>query len=63
MKQDALLRWIELAEHARVWLLTKEDPARVMVDPVPTSIKPPNTLLASLREQLCLRKKGRRLSR
>ena len=62
MKQTALLRWIEVAEHARFCLLAEERPGRVTVGPRPISALPQNTLLARLREQLCLSETKRRLS-
>jgi len=50
MKQSTLLRWIEAAESARFCRLADEDPKRV----TPIRALPPNPLLVSLREQLCL---------
>jgi hypothetical protein len=54
MKQTALLHWIEVAEHARFCRLAGERPWRPVTDRTPTSVHSFNTLLASLRKQLCL---------
>ena len=54
MKQTPLLRWIEAAEHARVRLLAEERPRVTALDPRPISGQTPKSLLANLREQLCL---------
>ena len=56
MKQTSLLRWIEAAEHAPVRLLAEEHPR-------PISAQTPKSLLANLREQLCLGHAIDRLSR
>jgi hypothetical protein len=61
MKQTALLRWIEVAEHARFCLLAEEHPRPDTVDPRSISAQSPNTLLARLREQLYLGETRRRL--
>jgi len=64
MKQTPLLRWIEATEHARVRLLAEERlrPVRV-IDQRPISGQTPKSLLANLREQLCLGHAIDRLSR
>ena len=54
MKQGALLRWIEVAEHARFCLLAEERAERAPIDPTPTRTQPRKSLLDNLREQLCL---------
>jgi hypothetical protein len=62
MKQTPLLRWIEVAEHARFCLLAEEHPMPDTVDPRSISAQSPNTLLARLREQLYLGETRRRPS-
>ena len=54
MKQTALLHWIEVAESARFCRLAGERPWRAETDRAPISAYSYNTLLASLRKQLCL---------
>jgi len=51
MKQTALLHWIEVAESTRFCRLAGERPES---DRAPVSAYSFNTLLASLRKQLCL---------
>ena len=63
MKHPTMLRWIEAAEAHSVCLLAEEDPARATINPTSTSAHSFNTLLSSLREQLCLGEATRRLSR
>ena len=54
MKQTALLHWIEVAESARFCRLAGERPWRAETDRAPISTYSFDTLLASLRKQLCL---------
>jgi uroporphyrinogen-III synthase len=60
MKQSPLLRWIEAAEAHSVCLLAEEDPAQATINPTSTSAHSFNTLLTSLREQLCVGEATRR---
>jgi hypothetical protein len=54
MKQTPLLRWIEAAEARSICTLAEENPARAIVAPASRNAQPLNSLLASLREQLCM---------
>jgi hypothetical protein len=61
------MRWIEAAEARSVWMLAEERPARATVAVALPSAPPIPTVLAKLRDQLCLgdatRRRLARLSR
>jgi hypothetical protein len=63
MKQTNLMRWLEAAEARSVWMLAEERPARATVAAALPGTQPTQTVLAKLREQLCLGEATRRLAR
>ena len=60
MKQTNLMRWIEAAEARSVWMLAEERPARATVAAALPGTQPVQTVLAKLRDQLCLGEATRR---
>ena len=60
MKQTNLMRWIEAAEARSVWMLAEERPARAAVAAALPGTQPIQTVLAKLRDQLCLGEATRR---
>ena len=63
MKQTNLMRWIEAAEARSVWMLAEERPARATVAAALPGTQPTQTVLAKLRDQLCLGESTRRVAR
>ena len=63
MKQTNLTRWIEAAEARSVWMMAAENSAGTAVAADLLNAQPVPSILARLREQLCLDTATRRLSR
>jgi hypothetical protein len=63
MKQTNLTRWIEAAEARSVWMIAAENPTGMAVTAALPQARPAPSVLARLREQLCLDMATRRLSR
>ena len=63
MKQTNLTRWIEAAEARSVWMIAAENPAGMTVAAALPNARPVPSVLARLREQLCLDTATRRVAR
>ena len=63
MKQTNLMRWIETAEARSVWMLAEERPAKVLAAAALPDSQPVPSVLARLRQQLCLGESTRRVAR
>jgi len=63
MKQTNPMRWIEAAEARSVWMLAEEHPTRTATATVLPNAQPGPSVLARLREQLCLGQATRRVAR
>jgi hypothetical protein len=57
------MRWIEAAEARSVWMLAEENPAGLAVVVALPKAQPAQSILAKLREQLCLAESTRRVAR
>jgi hypothetical protein len=63
MKQTNLMRWIEAAEARSVWMLAEERPAKALAAATLPDSQPVPSVLARLRQQLCLGESTRRVAR
>ena len=63
MKQTNPMRWIEAAEARSVWMIAAENRAGTAITAALPNPRPVPSVLARLREQLCLDTATRRLSR
>jgi hypothetical protein len=63
MKQTNLMRWIEAAEARSVWMLAEERPAKALAAVALPDSQPVPSVLARLRQQLCLGESTRRVAR